>query len=248
MCKRPWRHKSRYERYRLCIRPFQQHSGTTNNSLLFFSKHGAGSQVLSTTCPILLVQGECVTVPSDGWCVWITGLPGSGKSVVSEALLILLEKEDIHAQLLSSDALRKVLTPKPTYSLEERNIVYATLVYIAKLLTQNGVGVIIDSTGNLRCYRESARKQIPNFMEAYLNCPLTICMEREARRRETYDAPKLIYAKAMKSKSSTVPGVGQSYESPINPEIAIDTTRYTPEQVAQKIFQRLLEKFQQAES
>jgi len=53
-----------------------------------------------------------------GWCVWITGLPGSGKSVVSEALLKLLSKKGIHVQLLSSDVLRKVLTPNPTYSLE----------------------------------------------------------------------------------------------------------------------------------
>lgn len=175
-------------------------------------------------------------------------MPGSGKSAVSEALLLLLEKESIHVQLLSSDALRKVLTPEPTYSLKERNVVYATLVYIAKLLTQNGVNVVIDSTGNLRCYREDARKQIPNFMEAYLDCPLTICMEREAGRRETYNAPRRVYAKAMKSKSSTVPGVGQSYQSPISPELAVDTTRYTPEQVAQKIFQRLLKKFQQPEN
>jgi adenylylsulfate kinase len=68
----------------------------------------------------------------DGWCVWITGLPGSGKSTVAEALIRILLQKGIRAQLLSSDELRKVLTPKPTYSLEERDIVYATLVYIAK--------------------------------------------------------------------------------------------------------------------
>ncbi|MCK4633642.1 adenylyl-sulfate kinase, partial [Candidatus Bathyarchaeota archaeon] len=88
----------------------------------------------------------------NGWCVWVTGLPGSGKSVVSQALLELLEENGIVAQLLASDALRKVLTPKPTYSLEERDIVYATLVYMAKLLTRNNVNVIIDATGNLRRY------------------------------------------------------------------------------------------------
>jgi len=52
---------------------------------------------------------------TDGWCVWVTGLPGSGKSVVSETLLKLLKVKGVHAQLLASDALRKVLTPKPTY-------------------------------------------------------------------------------------------------------------------------------------
>ena len=63
-----------------------------------------------------------------GWCVWITGLPGSGKSAVSEALLKLLNERGVEAQILSSDSLRKVLTPNPSYSLEERDRVYSTLV------------------------------------------------------------------------------------------------------------------------
>lgn len=179
----------------------------------------------------------------DGWCVWITGLPGSGKSVVSEALSRLLRKKSISAQLLSSDALRKALTPKPTYSLEERDMVYATLVYVAKLLTQNGVNVVIDATGNLRKYRDDARRQIPNFVEAYLQCPLKVCIAREARRRETYKAPKQIYAKAAKGKAPTVPGVGQPYEQPLKSDITIDTTKNTPEQAAKKIVNIILARY-----
>jgi len=178
-----------------------------------------------------------------GWCVWITGLPGSGKSVVSKALLKLLTEKGIHTQLLASDALRKVLTPKPTYSLEERDMVYATLAYIAKLLTQNGVNVVIDATGNLRRYRENARKQISRFMEAYLECPLEVCMKREARRGKTYQAPKQIYAGALEGKAPTVPGIGQPYEPPLKPEITIDTTKYTPEQCAQKILETVMQRF-----
>jgi len=182
-------------------------------------------------------------VQKEGWCVWVTGLPGSGKSVVSEALHSLLERKGIHAQILASDALRKVLTPKPTYSLEERDIVYATLVYIAKLLTKNGVNVIIDATGNLRRYRENARKQITRFMEAYLECPLEVCFQRESKRGKTYEAPKQIYAKALEGKAPTVPGVGQPYEPPLNPEITLDTTKFTPKECAEKIFEIILKCF-----
>ena len=179
----------------------------------------------------------------EGWCVWVTGLPGSGKSVVSEALHNLLKRKGIHAQILASDALRKILTPKPTYTLEERDIVYATLVYIAKLLTKNGVNVIIDATGNLRRYRENARKQISSFMEAYLECPLEICFQRESKRTKTYEAPKKIYVKALEGKAPTVPGVGQPYEPPLNPEITLDTTKFTPEKCAEKIFEKILKRF-----
>ena len=177
-----------------------------------------------------------------GWCVWVTGLPGSGKSVVSQALHKLLKQKGIQAQLLASDALRKVLTPKPTYSLEERDKVYATLVYTAKLLTQNNVNVIIDATGNLRRYRQNARKQIPNYIEAYLECPLNVCIQRETKRGKTHQAPKQIYAKALEGEAPTVPGIGQPYEPPLNPEITINTTKHTPKQAAEKILQKLLEK------
>lgn len=178
-----------------------------------------------------------------GWCVWVTGLPGSGKSVVSENLVRLLEQKGIHAQLLSSDALRKVLTPKPTYTLEERDVVYATLTYIAELLTRNGVNVVIDATGNLRRYREKARALISKFMEAYLECPLEVCIERESKRVETRHAPKQIYAKALEGKASTVPGLGQPYEPPANPEITINAAAHTPEQAARKILETIMSKW-----
>jgi adenylylsulfate kinase len=177
-----------------------------------------------------------------GWCVWITGLPGSGKSVVSETLLKLLEGKGIHAQLLSSDALRKVLTPNPSYSLKERDTVYATLVYITRLLTQNNVNVLIDATGNLRQYRDNARQQIAKFIEVYLECPLDVCMEREVKRRETYQAPKQIYTRAKQGEAPTVPGMGQPYEPPSNAEITVNTVRQTPKQAAQRILLGLIDR------
>ena len=171
-----------------------------------------------------------------GWCVWVSGLSGSGKSVVCEALIELLKQEGINAQLLSSDALRKVITPAPTYSSEERDVVYATVVYIAKLLTQNGVNVVIDATGNLRRYRDNARREISRFMEVYLECPLEVCVERETMRRETHYAPTQIYLRAKQGKASTVPGMGQPYEEPLNAEMTINTAKCTPREAAQKIF------------
>lgn len=167
-------------------------------------------------------------------------MPGSGKSLVSEALLMLLRGRDMRVQLLSSDALRKVITPEPTYSPEERDLVYSTLVYIAALLADNGVNVIIDATGNFRRYREHARQQIPTFIEAYLQCPLEVCMQREANRSKMYQAPKQIYARAAKSAASTVPGIGQPYEPPLNPEIIVDTAKLTPEECALQIMKKLL--------
>lgn len=107
-------------------------------------------------------------------------------------------------------------------------------------MVQNGVNVVIDAMGNLRRYRENARKQIPIFIEAYLECPVEICVEREAERKKTYQAPKQIYPKALEGKAPTVPGVGQPYELPLKPEITIDTTKHAPEESAQKILNIIL--------
>lgn len=181
---------------------------------------------------------------ASGWCVWVTGLPSSGKSVVSQALLEKLKAKGVTAQILSSDMLRKVVTPKPSYMLEERDMVYATLVFIAKLLTENGVNVIIDATGNLRRYRDEARKQIPRFMEAYIRCPLDICIERESKRGITFHAPKDIYKKGATGISLTVPGLGAPYEPPLKPEVIVDSERLSPEECAQKILKTLTKAFQ----
>lgn len=181
---------------------------------------------------------------SSGWCVWVTGLPGSGKSVISQALLEKLKVKGIQAQILSSDMLRKVVTPKPSYSFGERDIVYATLVFIAKLLTENGINVIIDATGNLRHYRDEARKQIPRFMEAYIRCSLETCIERESKRGITFHAPRGIYKKVATGKSSTVPGLGVPYEPPLKPEITVNSEKLSPEECAQKILKTLSKTFQ----
>jgi adenylylsulfate kinase len=147
---------------------------------------------------------------------------------------------DMRVQLLSSDVLRKVITPEPTCSPEERDLVYSTLVYIAGLLADKGVNVIIDATGNFRRYREHARQRIPTFIEAYLRCPLEACMHREANRTKTYQAPTQIYARAAKGAASTVLGIGQPYEPPLNPEITVDTAKLTPEECAVQIMKKLL--------
>jgi len=178
-----------------------------------------------------------------GWCVWITGLPGSGKSVVSGALVNLLAEQGVHVHLLSSDALRRVVTPRPCYSSEERDVVYGALANDARLLTENGVNVVVDATGNLRRYRDAARKQMRQFAEIYLVCPLDVCMDREAKRAEAFFAPRGIYARALEGKALNVPGVGQPYEEPLAPELVLDTAKLSPLVCAERIADLIGERF-----
>jgi adenylylsulfate kinase len=178
-----------------------------------------------------------------GWAVWITGLPGSGKSTIANALGKKLKKAKVHYQILSIEMVRKALTPHPSYTEEERKIVYSALVFAAELLTKNGVNVIIDATGNRRIYRDNARKKIKKFMEVYVKCPLKICIKREMSRKKTYGAPKGIYKKALTGKSLTVPGIGVPYEAPLKPEVIINSVKLKPEKAAEKIFNKIKERW-----
>jgi adenylylsulfate kinase len=154
-----------------------------------------------------------------GIALWITGLPGSGKSTIAEAV----KQKHPDFVILRMDDLRKVVTPKPTYSEEERDMVYRSLVYLSKILSDLGHNVIIDATGNLRKWRDLARTLIPSFSEVYLRCSLEECGKREEQRIETHGAPKDIYRKG--KEGWPVPGLTVLYEEPLTPEITIDTER-----------------------
>jgi adenylylsulfate kinase len=164
-----------------------------------------------------------------GIAVWITGLPGSGKSTTADALA----KRHPEFMILRMDEMRKVVTPEPSYSDKERDLLYRSLVFLARKMTEAGHDVIIDATGNLRKWRELARDLIPGFIEAYLKCSVEACKKREAQRRETRGAPKNIYAKG--EKGWPVPGVNAPYEEPLRPEILIDAGHVSAEDAAGRI-------------
>ncbi|MCE8423782.1 MAG: adenylyl-sulfate kinase, partial [Candidatus Methanoperedens sp.] len=110
------------------------------------------------------------------FAVWFTGLPGSGKTVIASSTAAIMKKNDINVKMLQLDEIRRVLTPNPKYTDEERDIVYTSLGYMAKLLTESGVNVFIDATANRRKYRDAARSIIPEFAEIYIRCSLDVCM------------------------------------------------------------------------
>ncbi|MGM0470050.1 MAG: adenylyl-sulfate kinase, partial [Promethearchaeati archaeon] len=165
--------------------------------------------------------------------IWLTGLPGSGKSVISDALKNILNNNGIDAYILRMDEVRDYVTPEPKYTDEERQLIYNAFAYMAKLLVDQGVNVIMDATGNLRKYRDLALKIIPNFFMIYLKCPLDVAMEREAKRQNTKNAPENIYKKAIEGEAENVPGLQADYEEPKDPAFIIRTDKHGVEKCAE---------------
>lgn len=177
------------------------------------------------------------------WAVWITGLPGSGKSAIARKVRTILRGRGIGSvKVLELDEIRKFITPQPSYSEEEREIVYASLVYMAKLLVDCGIPVIIDATANRRRYRERAREILPNFAEVYVTCSLDTCMARERHRKARY-TPTGIYKRAT-DKGATVPGVNVPYEEPLKPEVVVDSEAMRVNACANKIAEFIQERYE----
>lgn len=168
------------------------------------------------------------------FAVWLTGLPASGKSAIATALQPRLEALGLRVEVLESDAVRRVLTPLPTYSHGERDLFYRALAFLGSRLVSHGVTVIIDATANRRAYRDLARELIPRFMEVAVECPLEVCMERD--RKGTY-------RKGLAGESTSVPGLQEAYEPPLAPEVRINSTQTSPDAAADLILAVLKERF-----
>jgi adenylylsulfate kinase len=171
---------------------------------------------------------------SKGCAIWLTGLPASGKSTIAAALIPQLESLGRPVEVLESDAVRRVLTPIPTYSCEERDLFYRALAFMGARLVAHGVTVIFDATANRRAYRDFARSLIPTLIEVAVECPLELAMQRDY---------KGTYQRGQRGESSTVPGLQDPYEAPLNPELTIDTTKLSANEAAGKIWEHIRAKF-----
>ncbi len=160
--------------------------------------------------------------------IWLTGLPASGKSTIVAALKPQLEAMGLSVEVLESDAVRRTLTPSPTYSQLERDLFYRALAFTGAKLVSYGVTVIFDATANRRAYRDFARCLIPKFIEVWVECPLELALQRDY---------KGTYQRGQRGASATVPGLQEPYEVPINPEVRIDTTKLPAKETAEQILE-----------
>jgi adenylylsulfate kinase len=165
-----------------------------------------------------------------GFGVWISGLPASGKSTLALALARELEAAGLRTEILDSDALRRVITPNPTYGDDERDAFYGAMTHIGELLVRHGVAVIFAATANRRIHRERARHRIGRFIEVFTDCPLETCVSRD---------PKGIYRNALAGGTSTVPGVQRTYERPEHADVVVPSDRETPEAAARRVLEVL---------
>jgi adenylylsulfate kinase len=167
------------------------------------------------------------------WAIWITGIPGSGTSGLARAASVELHALGYPVRILDVDQIRTALTPEPHDTDTERDVVYRALGWMATLLTESRVPVIIDATAHRRVWRDLARAAIPRFAEVQIVCPLELAPEREADRSGG-DAPHGSHGHAGQP-GATVPGVDVPYEPALAPDLVIDSTRESVAEAAHRI-------------
>ena len=168
--------------------------------------------------------------PKQGFTVFFTGLSGSGKSTIAQALQVkLLEMGGRPLTVLDGDLVRKNLSSELGFSKEHRDINIRRIGYVASEITKNGGIAICAPIAPYARIRDEVRAMIDplgGFVLVYVATPLEICEERDR---------KGLYAKARAGQIKAFTGISDPYEEPKNAEVVIDTTEYTPDEAAQEI-------------
>lgn len=167
-----------------------------------------------------------------GFTVWVTGLPCSGKSSVADAVAQKLTERGLKVERLDGDMVRKVLSKDLGFSKEDRYTNIERVTFVAKLLTRNGVAVVASFISPYTKMRANSRKEIGDFVEVYVKCPLTVCIERDC---------KGLYKKAIAGEIKGFTGISHPYEEPEEPEVVVETDKESVEECAEKIIQKLEE-------
>lgn len=167
--------------------------------------------------------------------LWLTGLSGSGKSTIANALEYkLVHIYKAHTYLLDGDNIRTGLNAGLGFSEEDRKENIRRVGEVAKLMYDAGLIVITAFISPYQSDRDMVRALLPSdaYWEVYISCPLETCIERD---------PKGLYKKALAGEISDFTGVNSPYEPPSEPEFQVHTDQLSVDECVEKIITKMLE-------
>ena len=169
--------------------------------------------------------------------IWITGLSASGKSSIAIELEHRLFQKKIKTFVLDGDNVRHGLNKDLGFSPGDRKENLRRVGEVAKLLVDAGIltiaAFISPYASDRKVIRELFGSDKEEFIEVYLKCDLAVCESRD---------PKGLYKKARKGEIPDFTGISQPYETPVNPEIVIETDTLSIEESVDTIITYLTEK------
>jgi adenylylsulfate kinase len=144
--------------------------------------------------------------------IWITGLPGSGKTTIATKLLEKLRSHELQSVLLDGDELRTALN-KFNYDKESRQNLAFTYAKLSRMLSLQGTIVICATVSMFHSVRAWNRENNVNYYEVYIKVTAETLMIRNQKQ---------LYSDASDNKLENVPGINQKIEEPKNPDLVIN--------------------------
>jgi len=157
--------------------------------------------------------------------VWFTGLPGSGKSTVADAVFETLTSRGHKVERLDGDSVRQ-LFPQTGFSRAERDEHLRRVGFLASRMERQGVFVVASFVSPYEDSRRFVRDLCRNFVEVYVSTPLAECERRD---------PKGLYARARRGEIANFTGISDPYEAPTNAEVVIDTSGARVEELRDRV-------------
>ena len=167
-----------------------------------------------------------------GVIVWLTGLPGAGKSTVAQALEARLIHEARFAYVLDGDNIRDRLNRDLGFSAEDRHENIRRVSEVARLFADAGAIVIVSFITPYAADRAAARTiagEMP-FIETHIHADPTVCESRD---------PKGLYRKAREGLISGFTGVDAPYEEPQDPDVRLDTGTLSVDEAVERMMSAL---------
>lgn len=167
--------------------------------------------------------------------LWFTGLSGSGKSTVANALAQRLYEQGIRNYVLDGDNVRHGLNKDLGFTDQDRTENIRRIGEVSKLFVDSGQVVLTAFISPFVADRELVRSLLEDdeFIEIYVNCPLEECESRD---------PKGLYDKARKGLIPDFTGIHSPYEEPINPELEVNTNQFSVDECVEQIIDYLSSK------
>lgn len=147
--------------------------------------------------------------------LWLTGLPGAGKSTIADALERALLSLGMHTYVLDGDSVRTGLNKDLGFTPEDRAENVRRVAETARLMVDAGLVVIVSLVSPFRADRRAAKALFDegDFLEVFVDTPPAVVVERD---------PKGLYAKARAGTLPNMTGIGQGYEPPEHPDVTVD--------------------------
>ncbi len=167
--------------------------------------------------------------------MWFTGLSGSGKSTIANAVETSLFKKRVHTYALDGDNVRKGLNNNLSFSPEDRTENIRRIAEVANLMLDAGLVVLAAFVSPYIKDRENIKRIVgeTRYIEIFINTPIEECERRDV---------KGLYAKARSGEIKNFTGISAPYELPVDPAIEIDTTKVTVEESVAIILNKIEEK------